>query len=332
MNAYLCDNSGAVCYAYRFFTSFAIPEDHPMHITRVISFIILCFLFIPVPARAADIAMEKIMPAPACAEGWNMDGKVTFFDKDTLFDRIDGEAELYLPYGFEILAYARYESKENPKFAIDADVYKMGSLIDAFGMFANYRKKDDADIVVGAGGTVSSAQLFFYQDRYFVRLQVTGATSIAQDPLLACARAISQNLPKTAARPRELEAIAVPGVVKKSERYVAQSLLGYDFFRRGLIADAVLKGQPMQVFVLFENSPETARKTFEQYRSYLKTSGSGVRVTETPGRVSLESIDPLYEKVYVEQIGRFVIGAVRVKDMVSAKQLVEQVRTRAGNE
>jgi hypothetical protein len=276
--------------------------------------------------------MEKVMPAPECAAGWTMDGKVTFYDKESLFDRIDGESELYFPYGFEMLAYARYENKQNPKIAIDADVYKMGSLLDAFGMFANYRRKGDADAAVGGGGTVSSSQLFFYQDRYFVRLQVTGTTGTEEGVFLACAKAIAKNLPQNANRPRELDAFMVPAVVKKSERYVAQSLLGYEFFRRGVIADAMINSELVQVFVVLEQSREAAQKTLDAYRSYLKQSGSDAPDAGKQCLASQEAIDPLYGKVYIEHAGRFLIGAVRFKDRKAAKQLVEQVRKRMGAE
>jgi hypothetical protein len=299
-----------------------------MRIVIGISFILTCLFCASLPASGAENAMDKIMPAPSCAEGWTLDGNVTFFDKDTLFDRINGESELYFPYGFEKLAYARYENKQNPAIAVDADVYTMGSLLDAFGMFANYRRKDDADIAIGAQGTISSSQVFFYQDRYFVRLQATGTTSISKDVFLACAGAISQNLPKSTGQPRELDMLDVPGVLTKSERYVAQSLLGYDFFRRGLIADALLMNEQVQVFVVIEKTKEAALKTIDQYRVSLKSSGSAVPVSKGNGRNSLEAIDPLYGKVYVEQAGRFVIGAVRIKNVPAAKQLVELVRMR----
>jgi hypothetical protein len=297
-----------------------------------VSLILICLLCTSLPASGADIVLDTIMPAPSCTEGWTLDGKVTFFDKDTLFDRINGESELYFPYGFEKLAYARYENKQNPAIAVDADVYTMGSQLDAFGMFANYRRKDDADIAIGAQGTISSSQVFFYQDRYFVRLQATGTTSMSKDVFLACAEAISRNLPKSTGRPRELDVLDVPGVLTKSERYVAQSLLGYDFFRRGLIADALLINEQVQVFVVIEKTREAALKTIDQYHASLKSSGSAARVSEGNGRNSLEAIDPLYGKIYVEQAGRFVIGAVRIKNVPAAKQLVELVRMRVVQE
>jgi hypothetical protein len=297
--------------------------------------VLIAFLFSLIASNPGQVAVypaEKALPMQACAEGWVMDGKVTLYDKDGLFDRVNGESELYFPYGFEVLAYARYENKKDRSIAVDADVYTMGSLLDAFGMFANYRRKDATEAGIGAEGMVTPSQLLFYQDRYFVRLQVTGATTVDQAVLLACAGAIAKNLPPNSGRPKELDALAVPAVVKKSERYVAQSLLGYDFFHAGLIADALLNGMVVQVFLVPERSRDAARKTFDQYRAYLKQSGNDVRVTEAQGRTLLEAIDPLYGAVLVEQAGRHLVGAVRVKDGLAARQLIEQLRARVGSE
>ena len=254
------------------------------------------------------------------------------FDKDTLFDHINGESELYFPYGFEVLAFARYVNKNNPQAAFDADIYKMGSLLDAFGMYANYRRKDDADVSVGAEGTASSSQLLFYQDRYFVRLQASGTANPGADIFLACARAISEKLPRSTARPRELEAFNISAVEPKSVRYIAQSLLGYDFFRKGIMADALLNDEKVQVFLVLENSTEAAHKAFDRYGQYLKTSDKNVQLARRQHRISLKAPDPLYGNVVVEQAGQFIFGAVRVKDISGAQQLVEKLSKRIAGE
>jgi hypothetical protein len=299
-----------------------------MRITRLVPLLIVFVLLSSLTAPAADQDMIKRMPAPACADGWVMDGKVVLFDKDTLFDRINGESELFFPYGFEALAYARYESRQDPKIALDMDVYKAGSLLDAFGLFSIFRRKDDAEVSVGTNGTISSSQLFFYQDRYFVRLQVTGATSVDQETLRACASALSRNLPAAAAKPRELDALAVPGVVAKSERYMAQSLLGYEFFKKGLVAEALLKREAVQIFLVTEESAEAAVRTMAAYGAYLKTSGTEPRMTGDKEQSSLEGVDPLYGKVVAERFGPSIVGAVRVKDAPAARELVGEILRR----
>ena len=301
-----------------------------MRTANLVSILIVTVLLAARTAPAADQDMIQCMPSPACTEGWVMDGNVALFDKDSLFDRINGESELFFPYGFEVLAYARYESSQNPKFAIDMDVYKTGSPLDAFGLFSIFRRQDDAEVSIGTGGTISPSQLFFYQDKYFVRLQVTGTTSVDQEVLRSCAASLSRNLPKAVARPRALDALAVPAVVSASVRYMAQSLLGYEFFTKGLIADALLKGETVQVFLVTEGTAEAAGRTMAAYSVYLKRSGKEPRMTGDKERSSLEGVDPLYGKVVVERSGASIVGAVRIKDMPAAKQLVEQILRRTG--
>ena len=299
----------------------------------VIASAILCAFVLTlnesVPVFAAEDSMKNILPLPGFAPGWVMKEPVTLYNSDTLFDHINREAELYFPYGFDMLATATYLNKKNPDVWVVVDVYRMGSLLDAFGIYSNYRKADAAGAVIGAEGFVSSSQLMFYQDRYFVRIQVTGATSLEQDLFIACGRTVSRNLPPHAGRPGELEVLAgMPGVVTKSERYLAQSILGYAFFRRGMIADAMLGGERVQVFVVFENSPGAARKAFDDYRAYLKAEGQEMNVTGTTDRISLTAVDPLYGGVFMEQSGPYLIGAIRMKEASAAKPIVEQLRKR----
>lgn len=299
----------------------------------VIAFAILCFFVLtmsgPYPVFAADDSIKSTLPAPGFAPDWVMKDRVTLHNSDTLFDHINGEAELYFPYGFDMLATATYLNKKDPEVWVVVDVYKMGSLLDAFGIYSNYRKADAEGTAIGAEGFVSSSQLMFYQDRYFVRIQVTGATSLDQELFVACGRAVSGNLPPHAGRPGELEILAgIPGVVTKSERYLAQSLLGYAFFRRGLIADAMLGGERVQVFVVLENSPDGARKAFDDYRSYLKAEGQAMNVTGATGRISITAVDPLYGGVFAEQTGSYLVGAIRMKEASAAKPIVEQLRER----
>ena len=295
---------------------------------------IICILLLTIqasaPVFAADGSMENLLPARGCAQGWELKDKAAIFDKDTLFDHINGEAELYFPYGFDMLATATYMDIKNPEVWIVADVYRMASPLDAFGIYSNYRKADAASVTVGAEGFVSPSQLMFYQDRYFVRLQVTGATGLEQDAFLACARYVSEKLPFNARPIGELESLRIPGIVPKTERYIAKSLLGYAFFRRGIIADALLQGERVQVFLVPEDSVAAAREAFDHYRSYLKAEGKDIQPQGELNYVSIAAVDPLYGGVLVEQSGRYVIGAVRLRRPSSAKKIIEQLRERLG--
>lgn len=287
-------------------------------------FVFLLSMSGPVCADAGSL--KHILPTPRFTEDWIVRDDVVLHTKDTLFDHINGEAELYYPYGFQALATATYVHRENPDWWIVADVYRMASLLDAFGIYSNYRKTDAFWVAIGAEGFVSSSQLMFYQDTYFVRLQVTGTTGLKPDILLACGRAISRNLPPNTGHPREVDVLRIPGIVQRSERYIAQSLLGYAFFHRGIIADAMLGGKRVQIFVVSEDSLNAAQKAFDHYRSYLMTEGRSLRLSENPDRTFMEAIDPLYGGVFIEIAGRYILGAVRIQDSSAVEQLLGQLR------
>jgi hypothetical protein len=311
--------------------SFKVISGICRHYIRILVFSLL-LMTVVTPAVAAELSLKDFLPSQSFAEEWAIEGEVNVFDKDNLFDHIDGEAELYFPYGFDGLATAKYINEENRDLSIVADVYKMGSLLDAFGIYSNYRKASNLWVAVGAEGFVSPTQLMFYQDRYFVRLQVSGVTNLPQDILLACARVISGKLPAGAGQPKELEILKIEALVPKSERYLVQSMLGYVFFRQGLIADAVLQNERMQIFAIHKDTPAAARETFDQYAAYLKAEGHGVQLTDNAEQRLLAADDPLYGGVRVVQAGRYVAGTVRVKNNQLAGQIIEQLQKRISRE
>ncbi|KAF0184111.1 MAG: hypothetical protein FD164_437 [Nitrospirae bacterium] len=288
---------------------------------------LVCMLCLSLPAFAADPALEQLLPAQACADGWVMEDKPVVYTKDNLFDYINGEAELYFPYGFEALAAARYMSTKNPEVSLVMDVYKMGSLTDAFGMYANYRRSDDDSAKAGADAVLSPSQMLMYQDRYYVRLQASGATGIDEKVFLACAHALSKKLPQNLGQPKELDVFRNAALIPKSERYIAQSLLGYSFFQRGFMADATVNGTQAQVFMVPEESPVAARKAFDQYRAYLKESGKEALVSEAAESIALTATDPLYSGVAVRQSGRSIIGVIRLKNPSDATPLLDKLIT-----
>ncbi len=291
-----------------------------------VAVLILITTLTSVPVFADSSTLEKVLPAPSCAAGWGLEEKISLYTKDNLFDRIDGEAEMYFPYGFDLMASARYVSKQNTQYAVEADVYKMGSPLDAFGIYANYRRSDDENVSIGTDGTIAPSQLLFYQDRYFVRLQATGTLSVNKEVFISCARAVSHNLPADAGKPKELDVLVTPSVVSKSVRYIPQSLLGYPFFRKGLMADAASGSGGMQIFIVLDETPDAARKSFNLYLEYLQKSRAEVSLNATPTRTSFEAIDPLYGNVLVEIHGHYLYGAIRIKDIASARHFMEQLR------
>jgi len=281
---------------------------------------LLLLLSLPFGVRAAS-DMEELLPPASCG-GWKIEGKPSFYDRETLSDRIDGEAELYFPYGFDRMVAARYAPDKKADAGIDVEIYRLGSILDAFGMFANYRQKDGREAAAGAGSSLSASQLFLYQGRHFVHIQVTGAAEVKPELLADCGKAVAARLPGDRSSPPELAVFNRPEVVKGSERYLPQSLLGYDFLNRGLIADAVVEKADLQVFLLLGTTLESASAAFEIYRSQLAKS-----MIEPAGKngALLEGADPLYGPVMILKKGECLAGALKFSGKKGVGDLLERL-------
>jgi hypothetical protein len=264
--------------------------------------------FFPASLHAASEPVEKMLPSTGFSAGWVQDGKTATYTKETLYTYIDGEAELYMPYGFLTLVSAFYTKQGGSKVALVADIYRMGSTLDAFGVYSYYRNPDAERINVGGGGFIEESQLMFYKDRYFVKLSSSGDNP-EQSVFMACAEAIAKKIPGKSSAPDELKLLKIPNVVPGTEKYTAQSALGYAFFKRGLTADGILSDRPVKIFVILDKSARDAAGTFNKYFAYLKEKGGRPQLNRSAQAVvTLVGKDPLYKGVLVRRSGRYVFG------------------------
>ena len=266
------------------------------------------FLFFHLTVFASSESLEIMLPSAGFSKDWALDEKVTAYTKDTLYTYINGEAELYMPYGFSTLVSALYTKQGDSKAALVVDIFQMGSIIDAFGIYSYYRSADMEKIKIGSDGFIDESQLMFYKDRYFVKLSASGDNP-ERDVFISCGEAIGKKIPGKSTSLDELSLIKVPGLVPGTEKYTAQSVLGYAFFKKGLTADGALSGKPIKAFVILDKSPRDAINTFNKYFAYLKEKGGKPQLNKSSsGMVTLVGRDPLYKGVLVRRSGRYVFG------------------------
>jgi len=268
--------------------------------------------------------VKGMLPMPGFAEGWRSEVGVRLFQRDNLYEHINGEAELYLPYGFVEAATASYDRAGAAAQSVSADVYEMGSLLDAFGIYSSYRNPEKPAPGFGSDGFYDDYQLMYYQDKYFVRLTALGRWDGSADDLLACGRAIAENMPQPATRPAELEMVKFEGVEPSSVTYLAESVLAYAFFPKGFTAEATLDGESVRVFVVFAGGDPDA--VVKKYTDYLKENSAELQWTTTRAGECLVVEDPLHKGTILQKAGTFVIGVTGLAEPEQAVLLIGRMR------
>jgi hypothetical protein len=101
---------------------------------------------------------------PRTIGGWTARGEDRTYDRRTIFDYMDGGAEVYLAFDFRGVWSRKYAGPGDREMTLD--IFDMGSPEDAFGAFSCDREDPDAGI--GQESEYGGGLLRFWQGRYFV--------------------------------------------------------------------------------------------------------------------------------------------------------------------
>jgi hypothetical protein len=203
-------------------------------------------------------------------DGWTRDGEPAIYTAETLFDYINGGADLYIAYDFEELATLSYDSDANKSITID--IYRHSTPNNGFGIYSQEKSTGGAFLPIGAQGYYDPGVLNFFTGRYYVKIMAYGLGDDEVHFLTSLAQTISEKLGGTAEMPRPVACLPEKARLDKSERYIAQDFLGHSFLHSAFIADyEVLRANrsiPFQVFIIEAVDEADAQTMIAKYREH----------------------------------------------------------------
>ncbi len=192
--------------------------------------IMVCILMVvEIVEGEAKGKMDREISLPSEAAGWKWNEKVMEWNSRTLFDYIDGAAELYLAYGFQNLTVRRFEKSNQPPLSVE--LYEMASSEDAYGVFS-FERQDEA-VGIGQGSEFGGGLLRFWKGNYFISIYADGEGVEVESAILKMGRATANSIPATGQEPKLVGFIPGKdlGLVDKSVRYLkSHVLLNQRFF------------------------------------------------------------------------------------------------------
>ena len=283
-------------------------------------------------AFAKEIPIESLLPRKL-PEGWRQIGSPQVYNQKNLFNRINGQAELFFKYGFQKSVFALYQNKSNSKDQIELDLYDMGNVLQAFGIFSKFRG-GDRPAGVGLESYLEDTSLVFYKGRYFVMLYATEA-----DPSLLkrMAMTISSSIADSTPAPKEIDYFPKDGLKPGSIEYHPEGLLGYQFFKRGFQGVYIQKNQDKvqgkaegedkeyHLFLVILKDPKDAEDALKTYRDSLSKRGKVDSEIPTPfASNALKGEDPNRGKVIVVTKGFYLAGITGFDSVGHAEKLLEE--------
>ncbi len=215
-------------------------------------------------------AMFSFVSPPAALPGWSAKGPVREYDAKTLYECIDGAADLFLAYGFLRLATADYASDVGER-AVTVEIYDMGEPLRAFGVFASERPPDVKARDLGNQGYAGDGVVAFWQGREYVKISQLSGEGL--EDALAFARATAALIPASSGLPAEFARLPAADRVRDSERYVRQSALGHRFLDNVISAEYKLGKDTAELHLAELSSPESAKAAWTKLRDFEGKTG-----------------------------------------------------------
>ncbi len=300
-----------------------------MDFRKFILFLVWLLPFVGGSVQSGAISTESLLPRRPL-DGWIQVGSPQLYNGKNLFNRVNGQAELFFKYGFQKSVFGLYGNAKNPEQQVEVDIYDMGNVLQAFGLFSRFRS-EDRPAGVGLESYVDDTSCLFYQGRYFVMLY---GTKVDASILKEMARAISSTVSDPSPRPKEIDSFPKSGLKPGSIEFYPDGLLGYKFLGRGFQATYLEKtdrrdgaeGEEKEVllfFAIFKNS-QGAQDALRAYRETLsKDRKTESVVLDRFGAEGVKGEDPNRGKVVLVKKGFYLAGVVGFDNERSAENLLE---------
>jgi len=156
-------------------------------------------------------------------EGWKALDEALTYNRENLWEYIDGAADLFLSYGFEQLTSQEF-SKDS--LIVVVDVYDMGKPLNAFGIYSAERPAKAKRRTVGTEAVISPPyQALMVKDRFYIKVNVSEG-KLNDAIAYALLRQIAKILPGLKNYPQEFSLLPGNGLVPFSYNYSKKNFSG----------------------------------------------------------------------------------------------------------
>jgi hypothetical protein len=276
----------------------------------------------PAGAGAAPAATAALIPEVA---GFTPVVPPQSFGPDTLSDKIDGKAELYLSAGFKEMSCRSFGLGGPGGGHVEVFIYDMGSAPNAYAVFSGQRRSGSPSIPLTANAYATANALFFTQGKFYVEIVADRAAETLQKSLEAYATALLAKLPATGAAKETDQAALFPkeGLARDTVRLCAADTFGCEGLNNLLTGEYSLKGGKATAFIAQRDTPKQAQAEAKRYLDFL--AANGYRKVPAPGDIDVFGLDDSFEMVFVQ--GRTLTGVHDATSIDAALELAAKLRS-----
>jgi hypothetical protein len=214
---------------------------------------------------------EQLHASLPVIDKWTISPKTEVFDRDNLYERINGAAPLFLENNFREMTSMVYTQGDDDYITIQA--YRHATPEDAFGMYASERSAD-MTFYPDIGGEAQGDEygMFFFSGNIYVKMSASNNSEAITDAFKKIAKELALKIDANAAYPAIVKRFPPEGLIPYSQSYITSNYIGHKFLKPVYTANYNVVNDEFQVFVIDGKTPEGAKKILSDYYGFTKQS------------------------------------------------------------
>jgi len=278
------------------------------HIQKGVLFTLVFLFLLWIPGDPADQetsgAISSLLPN---VNGMELQESPDTYFPESLFEYINGAAEIYLSYDFKELIVAEYSDKDSSDSVV-AEIYDMGNPKNAFGIYSAERYPDSDFMDLGTQGYIEEGALNFLVGRYYVKLFCYDCGEKSGNWLRVFSDEIQNRVKNKAGFPAYLETFPQEDPVPNTEKFILKNVLGYKFLHDGYLVSYKVDDVAFDCFLI--EGKDTQEAT-EMLKKYLDAKGvESVKKSSLGFRIK----DRYYHNIYIAQVDNILCGVMKIPD------------------
>ncbi len=238
---------------------------------------------------------------------WSMTEDPSTYFPETLFEFINGAAEIYLAYDFKELTVTQYGQKGSTA-SMAVEIYEMSNETNAFGIYGAERFPDNNFVPIGIQGYVDEGMLNYLIGKYYVKLLCFEGSNRSGEYLDLFAKAIAERTQGQTTFPTLLSHFPKEGQVANSEKFILKNVMGYSFLHDGYSSNYKVGDFEFDCFIIQGHDEEDAQMMLDRYLDAKKSSP----IQKKASMVSIH--DRYYDLIFISRVGSHICGVMRVEE------------------
>lgn len=251
-----------------------------------------------------ELSIRSLLPE---IESWKFSEAPQNYLSETLYEYINGAAEIYLGYDFKELIVGLYK-KADTEASVSIEIYDMGNEKNSFGIYSAERFPDNRFIPVGLQGYLEEGAMNFIVGNYYIKLLCFDCEDGSESFLRLFSQEILMRIKEKGQLPPLLQVFPREDLIPNSEKFILYNFMGYEFLNNGYLANYKKGELEFECFIIEGKNSEETRNMLARYLA--------ARNKESIQKISFgyHLKDRYYHNIYLARIEDYLCGVIKIKD------------------